>query len=61
MLAMNIESAYELHQAGRYADAAPGYQAPNIFKVDRGTIVTFDGLTIANVVGLAGHPCGSYP
>jgi hypothetical protein len=27
MLAMNIQPAYELHQAGRYADAARGYQA----------------------------------
>ena len=47
MLAMNIQSGYELHQAGRYADAARGYQA-QIFKVDPGTIVTIDGLTIAN-------------
>jgi hypothetical protein len=27
VLAMNIETAYELHQAGRYADAAHLYQA----------------------------------
>ena len=47
MLAMNIQPAYELHQAGRYADAALGYPA-QIFKVDPGTIVTIDGLTIAN-------------
>jgi hypothetical protein len=48
---MNLPSAYELHQAGRYADAARGYQALR----DRDP----DDVDVLHRFGVRHHPCGS--
>jgi tetratricopeptide (TPR) repeat protein len=47
---MNIASAYELHQAGRYADAARGYQA----LLDRDP----DDADVLHLFGVMHHQCG---
>jgi tetratricopeptide (TPR) repeat protein len=47
---MNLESAYELHQAGRYADAARGYQA--ILDCDP------DNADVLHLFGVMHHQCG---
>jgi tetratricopeptide (TPR) repeat protein len=47
---MNLASAYELHQAGRYADAARGYQA----LLDRDP----DDADVLHLFGVMHHQCG---
>jgi tetratricopeptide (TPR) repeat protein len=47
---MDLESAYELHQAGRYADAARGYQA----LLDRDP----DDADVLHLFGVMHHQCG---
>jgi tetratricopeptide (TPR) repeat protein len=47
---MNLEAAYELHQAGRYADAARAYQA----LLDRDP----DDADVVHLFGVMHHQCG---
>jgi hypothetical protein len=47
---MNLESAFELYQAGRYADAARGYQA----LLDRHP----DAADVLHLFGVMHHQCG---